>query len=122
MAKNYKKSDVSKAVAKSKGLVSAVANMLKCDWRTADRYIKKFGLQEELQNQTEIMLDFAESKLFQCIDEQEANMIKFYLESKGKSRGYGKETKVDMTTKGESINPVSIAFFNSDKQDNDDRD
>lgn len=57
-------------------------------------HIKK--LQEELGDAEESLLDFAESKLMEHIQNGDVQTLIFYLRTKGKKRGYVEKTESDV--------------------------
>jgi hypothetical protein len=67
---------------------------LKCDWHTADKYIKEFELTEDLVIEDERATDRAEIKLMQAIEDGEIAAIIFRLKTKGKKRGYVERQEV----------------------------
>lgn len=89
VGKRYDITTIKKAILGSKGMVQVVADRLGCEWHTAKRYIEQFEETKiAFQNENESMIDFAESKLFQAISEEDLTAIIFYLKTKGKNRGY----------------------------------
>ncbi|CAB4188589.1 hypothetical protein UFOVP1175_39 [uncultured Caudovirales phage] len=94
MAYNFQKSDVKKAIQGSGGYISEIARRLKCDWHTADKYIKEFELSEDLVIEDERATDRAEIKLMEAIEEGEIAAIIFRLKTKGKKRGYVERQEV----------------------------
>ncbi len=88
MARNFKKSDMKKAIKGSKGIISEVAKNLNCDWKTADTYIKKHNLENMIYVENEINIDNTESKLFENIQDGKEASIFFHLKTKAKHRGY----------------------------------
>ncbi|MBR4750404.1 MAG: hypothetical protein IK077_01435 [Thermoguttaceae bacterium] len=50
-------------------------------------------------------LDYVESKLFEGIRSGDARLIRFYLETKGRSRGYGKDSAPN-----KSANPPTVVL------------
>lgn len=94
MAYNFQKSDIKKAIEGSGGYISEIARRLKCDWHTADKYIKEFELSEDLIVEDERATDRAEIKLMQAIEDGEIAAIIFRLKTKGKKRGYVERQEV----------------------------
>lgn len=88
MSKNFTKEQVKKAIAGSGGIISTIATRLRCDWHTADAYIEKHDLQQELSNESESILDMTEGMLIQNIQDGDPASIFFMLKTKGKKRGY----------------------------------
>jgi len=97
MAVSFQKSEIKKAITGSGGIMSTIAKRLKCDWHTADKYVRENGLIEMVQAEKEALLDLAESKLIQNIQEQDTTSILFYLKTQGKKRGYVERHEVDAT-------------------------
>lgn len=94
MAYNFQKSDIKKAIQGSGGYISEIARRLKCDWHTADKYIKEFELTEDLMIEDERATDRAEIKLMEAIEDGEIAAIIFRLKTKGKKRGYVERQEV----------------------------
>lgn len=74
---------------------------------------KKF--KQEIEEQDNINLDFAENCLKKKMSDGDTRAIIFYLESKGKKRGYGKN--IDVTTNGKSITHEPIIVKIIDKRE-----
>ena len=92
--KNYSQKTVLKAIKDSRGLMQIVADRLGCEWHTAERYILKWtATQGAMQAEEERMKDFAQSRLFQLIEENDGHTIRWYLSRKAKDRGFGDEMK-----------------------------
>ena len=87
--KTYKKSDVLEAIKGSNGIVSNVSKRLKCDWHTADNFIKKWPeTLQALDDERESYLDLTESACIDRINAGDGQMIRFVLATLGKKRGY----------------------------------
>ena len=90
--KTYKKNDVLAAIKGSNGIVSNVSKRLKCDWHTADTFIKKWPeTLQALDDERESYLDLTESECINRIKAGDGQMIRFVLATLGKKRGYGTE-------------------------------
>ena len=94
---------------RSNGIMSVVATMLGVDWHTADKYIKKSPeAQEAFQSAREAILDVAESKLLQIINNPQHprhfDAIQFMLSTVAKKRGY--TTKVEQEHTGIKAPPA----------------
>ena len=94
MAVTFQKSELIKAIKDSGGIMSTIANRLNCDWHTADKKIREADLLDLLNDEKETLLDLAESKLIQNIQEQDNTAIIFYLKTQGKKRGYIERSEV----------------------------
>lgn len=85
------------AIIGSNGIILNVANKLNCDWHTAKSYIEKWDdTIKALEDENEVGLDFTESKMFDRISDGSDAMIKFHLDRKGKQRGYGEKSLLDI--------------------------
>lgn len=107
--RNFKKKDVLDAIDGSYGIVSTVAAKLHCNWHTADEYIKKWPeTLQALSDEEESKLDFVEGKAIKKINEDDGAMIRFYLATKGKKRGftYDEKLEADETAEDSNINVV----------------
>jgi hypothetical protein len=91
-----KKSDVEDCIRKSKGFIYPIAKKLGVDWTTAKKLIVMHGLEPLLAEQNEIVLDIAEIKLVENINNNDNNAIQFFLRNKGKSRGYENKASIEV--------------------------
>lgn len=94
---------------RSNGIISAVAMMLGVDWHTADKYIKNCPeAQDAFQSARESILDVAESKLIQIVNNSQHprnfEAIQFLLSTVAKKRGY--TTKVEQEHSGIKAPPA----------------
>lgn len=97
--KTNKKKDVVAALAKYHGIVSDSCKEARISRETFYKWLhkdKKFAA--EVEAVLDEALDFVESKMFQSIEAGDVRMIIFYLETKGKKRGYTK--KVELAHQG----------------------
>ena len=93
------KKRVKAAIPKSAGIMSTIAGRLGCDWHTASNYIKADPeLSQMLADETEGVLDMAESVVFKSAQAGNTQDAKWLLSKKGKARGYG--DSVDMNHSG----------------------
>lgn len=87
--KAVKEKDLLEAIKDSHGFVSTIAERLGVCWHTADTAIKNSpAALEAIKAEEEITLDMVESKALDRIKAEDATMIRFYLATKGKKRGY----------------------------------
>lgn len=114
IGKRYDITTIKKAILGSKGMVQVVADRLGCEWHTAKRYIEQYEETKiAFQNENESMIDFAESKLFQAISEEDLTAIIFYLKTKGKNRGYIE--KVQSEHSGEITNKTNLSDLTTEE-------
>lgn len=80
----------------SRGFISVIAARLGCNWHTVDNAIKASpAAQQAIKDEEETTLDFVEGKAIARINEGDGSMIRFYLATKGKKRGYTYDEKLD---------------------------
>jgi hypothetical protein len=98
------KNTILTAIRGSAGIVNTVARRIDKDWHTAKRYINKWEeTKQAFQAENETITDLGETELIKAMQRGEAWAIKFYLTTKGKTRGYGESINVDHTSDGEKI-------------------
>ena len=102
--KNYTKSDVKKAIQNSGGYMTNIAKKLGCDWGTARAYVRKFKLQDLVDNENQMLSDLTEMKLMENIRNNDTTAIIFRLKTRARDRGYDQEVKIDHTTGGQPFN------------------
>lgn len=92
--------EIAKSLRNNGGFVTYTAEELKCYASNISMRISRSEyLQRVLEEIKEEKLDFAESKLFENIDRNEFQSIRFYLKYKGKSRGYqDPKNKISIST------------------------
>ena len=80
---------VADALAQAKGFVSVAARNLNCADRTVRNYIERYAVcKQAVVDARESMIDFAEGKLYQNIQNNDTVSILFFLKTQGKARGY----------------------------------
>lgn len=98
---------VVQAIKGSGSIMSTIAKRLDCDWRTADKYCRKWeSTRIALENETETVLDDAESVLYESIKEGNTQDAKWLLSTKGKQRGFSERHEVT----GANGAPIQIVY------------
>lgn len=97
-----------KALEKSLGVVTNACKKAKI---SREAHYKWLATDEEYKRQVldvkEISIDFVESKMFQAINNGETSLVKYYLSTQGKKRGYVERQEVVQTdTEGNLIAPI----------------
>ena len=91
-----KEKDLIAAIKDSRGFKSTIAARLHTDWHVVDRAIKASeAAQEAIAEEEETTLDFVEGKAIQRINDGDGTMIRFYLATKGKKRGYTYDERIE---------------------------
>lgn len=107
--KSIKEKDLLAAIEDSNGFVTTIAARLHCSWHAADNAIKASAAAlQAIKDEEEKTLDFVEGKAIKKINEGDGAMIRFYLATKGKKRGYTYEEKLeaDETAEDNNINVI----------------
>ena len=91
-----KEHELIEAIKGSRGFISTIASRLHCDWHTVDDAIKlSEKAQQAIKDEEETTLDVVEGKALSKINDGDGAMIRFYLATKGKKRGYTYEPQLD---------------------------
>jgi hypothetical protein len=98
MKQRYTAKQVAAALVETKGMLFVAAQRLGCDPQTIRNYCKRYPtVQAARDAQRGIMVDTAELKLWQSIQNGEAWGIAFCLKTLGKDRGYVEQQKIAFT-------------------------
>lgn len=77
------------AIQGSGGIISTISRRVGCTWHTAKKYIDEYAtVNQAYQDECEAMLDLAESSALKLIKGEDGPMIRYYLSTKAKHRGY----------------------------------
>ena len=107
--KSIKEKDLLAAIENSNGFVTTIAARLHCSWHAADNAIKASAAAlQAIKDEEEKTLDFVEGKAIKKINEGDGAMIRFYLATKGKKRGftYDEKLEADETAEDNNINVI----------------
>jgi len=107
----HNKKQLLKALEESMGIVTNACKRVKLDRSTFYRYYNEDEqFASDVDSMQEYVLDFAENKLLQNIQDKKETSIIFYLKTKGKKRGYIEKQEIDHQSNGEklSIAPIII--------------
>ena len=103
--KSIKEKDLLAAIEDSNGFVTTIAARLHCSWHAADNAIKASALAlQAIKDEEEKTLDFVEGKAIKKINEGDGAMIRFYLATKGKKRGFTYDEKLEADESAEDSN------------------
>ena len=125
--KSIKEKDLLAAIEDSNGFVTTIAARLHCSWHAADNAIKASPAAiQAIKDEEEKTLDFVEGKAITKINEGDGAMIRFYLATKGKKRGFtydekleaddsAEDNEVNVICDGEDVEPVDPATAEGDE-------
>jgi len=83
------------AIKGTGGIKTTIAQRLGVSRWTVDNYLERWKTVEEVYNEEcEAVLDMAETNLIQEIEDKNFLAIKFYLQTKGRARGYVERQEV----------------------------
>ena len=89
MAMHLNKETVLAAIKNSQGIYTTIAKRLGCAQHTAERWVEKWEeTRTAYTEETNFVLDLAESKIIEAINKGDVPTCKWYLTMKGKGRGY----------------------------------
>lgn len=116
----YSLEKVLAAIKDSSGIVSLVAKRLGCEWHTAKKYINNWEqTKQAIDDENEAILDLAESKTYEAINNGDMSAARFILMTKGKHRGYTERQEISGKDGGEIIIKeviVNRETINTDKE------
>ena len=89
--------EIIEAIKGSAGIISTIAKKLGVEWHTAEKYINLYPtVKKAYQDEAERILDMSESVILESISAKDIPSAKWYLTKKGKQRGYGDETDINL--------------------------
>ena len=95
--KQLKKEQLLEALVKSLGIVSTACLNVGMSRTTYYKYYNEGGqFKDQVDDISNIAIDFAESKLFDLIKEGNIAAVIFYLKTKGKKRGYIEKQEIEI--------------------------
>lgn len=107
--KQLKEKDLLAAIKDSRGFKSTIAARLHVDWHTVDKAINASeAAQQAMRDEEETTLDFVEGKAIERIKDNDGAMIRFYLATKGKKRGYKYEERLEDDDSNDDESPLNI--------------
>ena len=114
-SEQLKKEQLLQALTKSLGIVSTACASVGMSRTT---YYKYYNDDEQFKSQvddiSDIAIDFAESQLFELIKGGNITAVIFYLKTKGKKRGYVEKQELDL---GNNFpNNITVEFVSPDGQ------
>jgi len=112
-SEQLKKEQLLQALTKSLGIVSTACASVGMSRTT---YYKYYNDDEQFKSQvddiSDIAIDFAESQLFELIKGGNITAVIFYLKTKGKKRGYVEKQELDL---GNNFpNNITVEFVSPD--------
>ena len=103
--KIVKEKELLAAIVDSRGFYSVIAERLGVAWATVKSAIEESSAAKlAIQAEEEKTLDFVEGKAIARIKADDGAMIRFYLATKGKKRGYTYDEKLETDESAEDNN------------------
>ena len=97
------------AIQKAEGNLSAAARMLKTTRRTVHRYVSDYeDVRAAYEEANDTVLDVVENKLIEQAKLGLPEQVRFFLRTKGRSRGYG--DRLDSHVVTEEYNPADFSL------------
>lgn len=117
---DYRKEKMIKALKKSLGIVQTACDAVGISRPTHYNWLREDSdYREKVDEVLEIRLDLVEGKLLQNIKSNNQRAIEYYLNTKGKSRGYGSGVIDDSRDKTETEWDVRESFLEDDEGEED---
>ena len=125
--KIVKEKELLAAIADSRGFYSVIAERLGVAWATVKSAIEESSAaQIAIKAEEEKTLDFVEGKAIARIKADDGAMIRFYLATKGKKRGYTYDEKLEaddsaedntlnVICDGEEVDPIDPKTADGDE-------
>lgn len=96
----YTAQQIAEALTRAKGFVSVAAKNLGCSDATVRNYIERYAMcKQAVLDSREQMIDIAEGRLYQNINEGDNTAIIFFLKTQAKHRGYIEKSVTEVTGK-----------------------
>jgi len=87
------------------GIISLIANRLRCEWHTAKKYIEMWDeTRQAYNNELEKFKDICETTVLKSVQDGDVQTAKWVLSHKARDRGYGDKIEFD----GQLIGEVKI--------------
>ena len=103
---------VADALTNAKGFVSIAAHNLQCADRTVRNYMEKYAMcKQAVMDAREAMIDVAEGRLYQNINNGDNTAIIFFLKTQAKHRGYVEKNITELTGKDNGDIPVRVVDY-----------
>jgi len=113
-SRHIKKEAMLKALESSLGVVTTACKKTEIPRSTFYKWVKEDeDFAEKVKDIENVSLDFAESKLFEQMSDNNTSATIFYLKTKGRKRGYWEKQQMDMTTDDAPIQ-VNIKLTDED--------
>lgn len=109
MATKYDKDIVEKAILAANGNLLLVAQKLGISRQCVYNYVDRFGLEPTIKAGRESLVDLAEHKLSERVQEGDTTAIIFTLKTQGKRRGYVERQEITGTGSGGAVKIESDA-------------
>ena len=104
MGEIYNTEKFIRAIPGTGGIVTLIAKRVGCTWHTCRKWIDNHPTVLEAWNaECEAVIDLAETKAINAIKHGDAQMVRWYLSTKGKQRGYTERTEVTGADGGEVV-------------------
>ena len=102
--RRYKVAEVEAALRAKAGLITAAAEALGCSRMTVERYMNRYPKLRRVQAEVrERMIDLAEGRLYQLLDQGHPPTVRWYLGTTATDRGYGRKLAIEGNPEGAPI-------------------
>lgn len=111
-SRKYPPAKIIEALKQTRGMITAAARVLGCERKTIYNAARSLpAVKQAIEEERELMLDFAEMQLFRAVNEREAWAVCFYLKTQGKVRGYIERQEMSGPSGGPIQVEGSVTFY-----------
>jgi hypothetical protein len=102
------------ALKKTLGIVTTACQKADISRGTHYNWLREDPIyKEKVDEISEMAIDFVETKMFEGVNNNDSGLIKYYLSTKGKSRGYVERTEArQVDGEGKDVKPVQVMIIN----------
>ena len=94
----YSKKRLAEVLRKAQGNQTLAAQILQCDRSTISRYLARYpDLYEIMDEVDEVIVDLAESRLYQAVNKSAPWAVKHVLTCKGSARGWNPKIRAELS-------------------------
>lgn len=105
--KDFTDEQIIEAISGTGGIMSTIAERMGVSWYTAQKNVERNETtMRAYEDEKEITLDMVESMAIRAIKNDDHQMIRYYLSTKGKKRGFTEKQEIEHT--GQGGDPIQI--------------
>jgi len=120
MTRKISRTTLLEAIKNSGGIYSTISRKLDIAWSTARIKVEADPVTKQAyEDECERVLDLAEATIIHSVEGGDTSDAKWLLARKGKKRGYGDASAVDLTSNGETLKQIVNIYLPDNGRNND---